>query len=199
MAIARVRHEVVQAIRDFFYQEGFTLVDTPILTGAIGEEAGNLFATDYFDLGQGVPGADRPAVRRGGRGGAGQGLLLRPHLPRREVEDPPPPDRVLDGRARGGVQRLRRQHAAAGIVRELHRGTGARPTQGGADGARARHRAARAGPGALPAHLLHRCGRAAQRSSAPTSSGATTSAATTRRCWPSSTTGRVFVFNYPKG
>jgi asparaginyl-tRNA synthetase len=52
VAIARVRHEVVQAIRDDFYQEGFTLVDTPILTGAIGEEAGNLFATDYFDLGK---------------------------------------------------------------------------------------------------------------------------------------------------
>ena len=51
-AIARVRHEVEQGIRDFFYQEGFTLVDTPILTGAIGEEAGNLFATEYFDLGK---------------------------------------------------------------------------------------------------------------------------------------------------
>ena len=51
-AIARVRHEVVQAIRDFFYQRDFILVDTPILTGAIGEEAGNLFATQYFDLGQ---------------------------------------------------------------------------------------------------------------------------------------------------
>ncbi len=52
LAIARVRHEVIQAVRDYFYQEGFTLVDTPILTGAIGEEAGNLFATEYFDLGK---------------------------------------------------------------------------------------------------------------------------------------------------
>ncbi len=52
VAIARVRHEVVQAIRDFFYERDFTLVDTPILTGAIGEDAGNLFATDYFDLGR---------------------------------------------------------------------------------------------------------------------------------------------------
>ena len=52
VAIAKVRHEVVQAIRDFFYDRGFTLVDTPILTGSIGEEAGNLFATDYFDLGK---------------------------------------------------------------------------------------------------------------------------------------------------
>lgn len=51
VAIAKVRHEVVQAIRDFFHARDFTLVDTPILTGAIGEEAGNLFATPYFDLG----------------------------------------------------------------------------------------------------------------------------------------------------
>jgi asparaginyl-tRNA synthetase len=52
VAIARVRHEVVQGIRDFFYERGFVLVDTPILTGAIGEHAGTLFATDYFDLGK---------------------------------------------------------------------------------------------------------------------------------------------------
>jgi asparaginyl-tRNA synthetase len=50
--VARVRHEVVQGIRDFFYERDFVLVDTPILTAAIGEEAGNLFATDYFDLGK---------------------------------------------------------------------------------------------------------------------------------------------------
>jgi len=50
-AFARVRHEVVQAIRDFFYERHFVLVDTPILTGAIGEAAGHLFATEYFDLG----------------------------------------------------------------------------------------------------------------------------------------------------
>jgi asparaginyl-tRNA synthetase len=51
-AIARVRHVVVQAIHDFFDQRGFTHVDTPILTGSIGEQAGELFATDYFDLGK---------------------------------------------------------------------------------------------------------------------------------------------------
>jgi asparaginyl-tRNA synthetase len=49
-AIARVRHEVEQGIRDFFYEREFTLVDTPILTGAIGERSG-LFATEYFDEG----------------------------------------------------------------------------------------------------------------------------------------------------
>jgi asparaginyl-tRNA synthetase len=52
VAIARVRHEIVQSIRDFYYERDFVLVDTPILTGAIGEEAGNLFSTEYFDLGK---------------------------------------------------------------------------------------------------------------------------------------------------
>src|SRR2546423_14537733 len=51
VAIARLRHEVVQAIRDFFSERHFVLVDTPILTGAIGEAAGHLFETEYFDLG----------------------------------------------------------------------------------------------------------------------------------------------------
>jgi asparaginyl-tRNA synthetase len=48
----RVRHEVIQAIRDFFYERDFVLVDTPLLTGAIGESTGNLFETEYFDLGK---------------------------------------------------------------------------------------------------------------------------------------------------
>jgi asparaginyl-tRNA synthetase len=49
-AIAHVRHEVEQGIRDFFYERDFTLVDTPILTAAIGERSG-LFSTEYFDEG----------------------------------------------------------------------------------------------------------------------------------------------------
>src|SRR5213594_4081740 len=52
VAIARVRHEVIQAIRDFFYERNFVHVDTPILTGSIGEHAGTLFSTEYFDLGK---------------------------------------------------------------------------------------------------------------------------------------------------
>jgi asparaginyl-tRNA synthetase len=51
-AIMRVRHEVVQAIRDFFYERDFVLVDTPLLTGSVGESAGTLFETEYFDLGK---------------------------------------------------------------------------------------------------------------------------------------------------
>ncbi|MDE2774062.1 MAG: asparagine--tRNA ligase [Gemmatimonadota bacterium] len=45
----RVRAEVEQAVHDFFYQRGFVRIDSPILTGAIGEHAGTLFQTDYFE------------------------------------------------------------------------------------------------------------------------------------------------------
>ena len=51
-AIMRIRNEVVQAIRDFYYQRDFVLVDTPLLTGSVGESAGTLFETEYFDLGK---------------------------------------------------------------------------------------------------------------------------------------------------
>ena len=44
----RVRHEVEHAIHTFFYDRGFVRIDTPILTGSIGESAGTLFETDYF-------------------------------------------------------------------------------------------------------------------------------------------------------
>jgi asparaginyl-tRNA synthetase len=44
----RVRAEIEQAIHDFFYQRDFVRIDTPILTGSIGEHAGTLFETDYF-------------------------------------------------------------------------------------------------------------------------------------------------------
>jgi asparaginyl-tRNA synthetase len=49
-AILRVRHEVEQAIHDFFYARDFVRCDTPILTAAIGERSG-LFSTEYFDEG----------------------------------------------------------------------------------------------------------------------------------------------------
>ena len=47
-AVLRVRSEVEQAIRDFFYERGFTLIDSPILTGSSVEGTSTLFETDYF-------------------------------------------------------------------------------------------------------------------------------------------------------
>jgi asparaginyl-tRNA synthetase len=47
-AVLRVRHEVVQACRDFFYERDFVLIDSPILTPAACEGTTTLFETDYF-------------------------------------------------------------------------------------------------------------------------------------------------------
>jgi len=48
-AILRVRHEVINAVRDFFNQRGFILADTPIFTPAACEGTTTLFPVQYFD------------------------------------------------------------------------------------------------------------------------------------------------------
>ena len=109
-AILRIRHEVINAVRDFFncarlhprrhadLHAGGVRGDDHALPGAV------LRGRDR------LPDAERPAVQRGQRHGARTDLLLRADVPRREVEDAPPPDRVLDGGARGGLRDARRRH-----------------------------------------------------------------------------------------
>ena len=46
--IGKIRHTVIDAIRRFFNDNGFTLIDTPIFTAAAGEEEQTLFGVDYF-------------------------------------------------------------------------------------------------------------------------------------------------------
>ena len=46
--IGRIRHTVIDAIRRFFNDNGFILVDTPIFTTIAGEGEQTLFAVDYF-------------------------------------------------------------------------------------------------------------------------------------------------------
>lgn len=51
VAIMKIRHRIVKAIRDFFDDRGFTLMDPPILTPNAVEGTSTLFETPYFDLG----------------------------------------------------------------------------------------------------------------------------------------------------
>ena len=51
VAILKIRHRIVKAIRDFFDNRGFTLMDPPILTPNAVEGTSTLFETPYFDLG----------------------------------------------------------------------------------------------------------------------------------------------------
>jgi len=46
--IGKIRHTVIDAIRRFFNDNGFTLIDTPIFAAAAGEEEQTLFGVDYF-------------------------------------------------------------------------------------------------------------------------------------------------------
>jgi len=46
--IGKIRHTVIDAIRRFFNDNGFVLIDTPILTATAGEEQQTLFEVDYF-------------------------------------------------------------------------------------------------------------------------------------------------------
>jgi asparaginyl-tRNA synthetase len=48
-AILRVRHEIINAVRDFFNNRGFILADTPIFTPAACEGTTTLFPAQYFD------------------------------------------------------------------------------------------------------------------------------------------------------
>lgn len=51
-AMMRIRNTAVMALRNFFTEKGFILIDTPILTGSIGESASTLFSVEYFNLGK---------------------------------------------------------------------------------------------------------------------------------------------------
>jgi len=52
VAILKVRHRIVKAIRDFFDERGFTLFDPPIITPNACEGTSTLFEMEYFDLGK---------------------------------------------------------------------------------------------------------------------------------------------------
>ncbi|WP_195570877.1 asparagine--tRNA ligase [Paenibacillus sp. 1001270B_150601_E10] len=48
-AILTIRGEIIRAVQNFFDENGFTLVDPPILTPTSAEGTTNLFHTKYFD------------------------------------------------------------------------------------------------------------------------------------------------------
>jgi asparaginyl-tRNA synthetase len=176
-----------------FYQEGFTLVDTPILTGAIGEEAGNLFATDYFDLGKAYLAQTGQLYVEAAAAALGKVYCFGPtfraeksktrrHLTEFWMVEPEVAFNDSDAN-------MRLQEA----VRQLRGGPGARPPQGRIERAGARHLATRAGAPCRSPESPTPMPSPGSTSSARTSPGAPTSAATTRPSWPGSTIGRVRV------
>ena len=162
----------------------------PILTGAIGEEAGNLFATDYFDLGKAYLAQTGQLYVEAAAAALGKVYCFGPtfraeksktrrHLTEFWMVEPEVAFNDSDAN-----MRLQESFVSYIVARALER------RRGRAQGAGARHRPARAGA-ARPSRGSPTPTRSrGSTSSAPTSRGAPTSAATTRRCWPRSTTGR---------
>ena len=126
-----------RSIHDFFQEQGFLYVHTPIITASDCEGAGEMFQVTTLDLAKAAANADgdvdyaqdffatarlshrqRPARRRDLRLRARQGLHVRPDVSRRELEHVAAPGRVLDGRAGDGVLRADRQHGAGRGVPE---------------------------------------------------------------------------------
>lgn len=117
-AVFRVRSVAAYAIHQFFQEQGFVYIHTPIITASDCEGAGEMFRVTTLDLDH-VPKNEDGTVdysqdffgksanltvsgqpeRRVLCPGLWQRLYLRPHLPRREFQHPAPGRRVLDDRA----------------------------------------------------------------------------------------------------
>ena len=106
-AILRVRHEIIDAVRDYFNSRGFILADTPIFTPAACEGTTTLFPVEYFDDQKAYLTQSGQLYIEANAMAFGTRVLLRSHVPRREIEDTPASHRVLDGRAGDGVCRSR--------------------------------------------------------------------------------------------
>src|SRR2546426_11377395 len=52
VSILRIREEIIKACRDYMYDNGFVLFDSPIFTPNACEGTSTLFGVGYFDLGQ---------------------------------------------------------------------------------------------------------------------------------------------------
>jgi len=97
-AILKLRDQIIRALRDYFYENNFVLIDTPILTGSIGETAATLFSTEYFNLGKAY-------LAQTGQLYVEAACMFRTHLQSREVQNEATPHRVLDGGGGDGLLR----------------------------------------------------------------------------------------------
>ena len=103
-AMLRVRHEVIDAVRDFFNNRGFILVDTPIFTPSACEGTTTLFPVQYFEDTTAYLTQSGQLYNEANAMALGKTYCFGPDVPRREEQDPAAPHRVLDGRARGRLR-----------------------------------------------------------------------------------------------
>ena len=111
-AILRVRHEVIKAIRDYFDSQRLHAGGHAHLHARRLRRHHHAVRSELLRRRESLPDAVRPALQRSHRHGLRQGLLLRSDVPRREIQDPPASDRVLDGGAGDGLRRRSKTSSA---------------------------------------------------------------------------------------
>ena len=196
-AILRVRHEIINAVRDFFNERGFILADTPIFTPAACEGTTTLFPAQYFEeqtayltqSGQLYNEANAMALGRVycfGPTFRAEKSKTRRHLTEFWMVEPEMAYAGLDD-----VMNLAEDLVVSVVARVLER----RAPR--ADGARARHHEARGDPAsrsrASPTTKRSSCSRAR----GCRSSGAATSAARTKPTLSEQFDRPVMVHRYP--
>ena len=189
-AILRIRHTIIKAIRDYFDDHGYTLLDAPIFTPAACEGTSTLFEVPYFDLGKAFLTQSGQLYGEAAAMAVGKAYVFGPtfraeksktrrHLTEFWMVEPEVAYMDLAGD----------MDLAEDFLGE-HRRAGPRPPRARARvRARARRRAAQEGAEALPAHHLHRGHRAHPKPPATPWNGGATSAATRRRSSPTSSIG----------
>ncbi len=99
-------------MRDYFDSHGFTLVDTPIFTPAACEGTTTLFEVNYFEDEKAYLTQSGQLYNEATAMAFGKVYCFGPDVPRGEIEDAPPSDRVLDGGAGDGLRRLSKTSSA---------------------------------------------------------------------------------------
>ena len=188
-AVLRVRNEIEQAIRDFFYEREFVLIDSPILTPAACEGTSTLFETDYFGdkayLSQSGQLYLEPAAAAFGKVYCfgptfrAEKSKTRRHLMEFWMVEPEVAFLEFEG-----LCELAEEFVVYLVGRVLE------PLAGGAEASRARHREARERSSAVPAHHLREAIAELAEEGRSRSSSATTSAATRRPRSPRRSTAR---------
>ena len=97
VAIMKIRHRIVKAIRDFFDERGFTLMDPPILTPNAVEGTSTLFETPYFDLGNAYLTQSGQLYAEAGAMALGKVYTFGPTFPCRKIQNKKTLNRILDG------------------------------------------------------------------------------------------------------
>ena len=160
-AILRIRHEVIDAVRDYFNSRGFILADTPIFTPSACEGTTTLFPVQYFDDTTAYLTQSGQLYNEANAMALGKVYCFGPTFRAEKIEDAPASHRVLDGRTGDGLRGSGRCDRAGRRPGRGSRRPRARARGSASSRRSARHHQALGDQGAVSRAHLRRRGEAA--------------------------------------